>query len=97
MNWSVKVKFQLVKTLVEVGNTFLILLSMKISLGNGAGSLNAAFPSSKEIQGIKKFKGWSGPNVLVEVQPISKPPTNVLVIDPNIPNVSVNFHLVVSL
>jgi len=30
---------------------------MKISLGNGAGSLNADFPSSKEIQGIKKFKG----------------------------------------
>ena len=97
MNWSVKVKFQLVKTLVEVGNTFLKLLSMKISLGNGAWSLNAAFPSSKEIQGIKKFKGWLGPNELVEVQPISKPPTNVSTTDPNTPNVSVSFHLVVSL
>ena len=97
MNWSVKVRFQLVKTLVEVGNTFLILLSMKISLGNGAGSLNADFPSSKEIQGIKKFKGWLGPKLLIEVQPISKPPTNVSTNDPNIPNVSVSFHLMVSL
>ena len=97
MNWSVKVRFQLVKTLVEVGNTFLILLSMKISLGNGAGSLNADFPSSKEIQGIKKFKGWLGPKLLIEVQPISKPPTNVFTNDPNIPMVSVSFHLMVSL